>query len=523
MEKKTLKKILLFVFDFIFPLFSVWVIIAYIRILNYLHTNNILPTWSMFFLFLVIVFLELIFNKIFKKEEKLIPKPLLQKIFLILRILFWGVLYFLWAVFMPLSDEDRLWLEFVHFSFVPMTLMVLIAESFLSYVAGIVWFLLYYFLTVRKKLFRLTTSLFLPIILVGGLFYDYYFIGGVGKLSDKDIEAQNGVEIIYRKDDFPNENKEDYYWFQKELFSCAREIHFDRKRNSLYTNYASTYGDSSGAKTPSILKIDLTTKQTIYYKSYYSRTFFATEDTILTLPWFDYKIYEISKDNLSLIREIPAQTDIWPLEILNLYVDSKKQYIYVFNDMRPAIFKYDYKTGKLLKHVIFWNLKYSCCVWNPQFDEENKKIYLCVFGGKDDIWELDSESLEILRGIDIVWYGGSQLLLDKENKLLYFQDGGTNRLFEIDKDTFKVKRILPGEVHARSIILDKKRNCLYLFSYFFGRMTCVDLKTGRVVFRILVGGKPYGACLVDDIIYVNSANGVVKVNLDRVWQKYAKK
>ena len=477
----------------------------------------------MFFLFLPIVFFEILFSKIFKKEKSFFPKNLSQKIFLIVRIIFWAVIYFLWAVFMPISKDDRLWLEFFHFSFVPMTLMVLIAENFLSYIAGIVWFLVYYFLTVKKKLFRLTTSLFLPILLVGGLFYDYYFIGGIGKLSDKDIEAQNGVEIIYKKEDFPDENQADYYWFQKELFTCAREIHFDKKRNSLYTNYASTYGDSSGIKAPSILKIDLNTKKTIYYKSYYSRTFFPTEDTILTLPWFDYKIYEISKDDLSLIREIPAQTDLWPLEILNLYVDSKKKYIYVFNDMRPAIFKYEYKTGKLLKYVVFWNLKYSGCVWNPQFDEENKKIYVCVFGGKDDIWEIDMESLKVLRGIDLVWYGGSQLLLDKEKKLLYFQDGGSNKLFEIDKDTFKVKRILPGEVHSRSIILDKKRNCLYLFSYFFGRMTCLDLETGKVVFRILAGGKPYGAVLVDDTLYINSANGIVKVDLEKVWRNYAKR
>jgi len=54
-------------------------------------------------------------------------------------------------------------------------------------------------------------------------------------------------------------------------------------------------------------------------------------------------------------------------------------------------------------------------------------------------------------------------------------------------------------------------------------MTCLDLETGKVVFRILAGGKPYGAVLVDDTLYINSANGIVKVDLEKVWRNYAKR
>ncbi|MCX7716149.1 MAG: hypothetical protein N2Z73_01875, partial [Endomicrobia bacterium] len=104
-------KLLKFVYDFIFPVFSVWFIVGFIRLCNYLHTQKLLHTVLVVICFPLVIFFELVFTKVFYKSKKFLPEKFVQKLGLFFRIIFWLVLFFMWAVVMPLFEEDRLWLE----------------------------------------------------------------------------------------------------------------------------------------------------------------------------------------------------------------------------------------------------------------------------------------------------------------------------------------------------------------------------------------------------------------------------
>ncbi len=394
--------------------------------------------------------------------------------------------------------------------------MVYLAERYMTLFMSILWVALYYILSVRKRILRITTSFILPVLFTVFLFIHFYYFGGIGAYSKKEVEAQKGVEIIWSKENFP---KDEYFsWLQYYYIMSRhpREVFYDPKYNSIYINYASTYGEESEKENISVLKIDLTTKEVKHYESYYTRVMGMTDDTILIVPWFDKEIIELSKKDLSEIRRIPTQVDFWPQEFIDIYYDKKNEVIYLSNDMTPAFLKYDYKTGKLLAKYIPTKYEYGGTFWRINISSKTEYIYLIGFGTEGNIYEFEPENLKILRMLDLKLYGGSALTIDEEKNELYFQDGGSNKLYVIDIETFKIKRIMDGSVHAVKIYIDKIRNYCYLVSYFYGKLIVLDLSTGEKIKEIRLGGKPYGLYVYKNFLYTNSMLGVIRIDLNSI-------
>jgi len=144
---------------------------------------------------------------------------------------------------------------------------------------------------------------------------------------------------------------------------------------------------------------------------------------------------------------------------------------------------------------------------------------LFTSGPGETLYEADPDTLTILRHRDFFDVVGTALEIDDERGILYYQNGCFDKIYEISLDTYEVKRTLKGEGHARRIRLDKKRNCLYVLGYFSGTVFAVDLNTGRRVWTIKVGGLPHGMDLSEDILWINSMAGILRLNLKTIWEK----
>ncbi|MFC2091413.1 YncE family protein [Elusimicrobiota bacterium] len=515
-------KILIYLYYFIFPFISVWLIMFYLRFLVYLNQYRHFNDWVLVLMFVPAVFLEVIFSKLFLKGKSAGPRHTSGgKVFLSIRLIFWSLLFLVWVIIMPSDYKISQWLDFFHFSLIPMFAMVYIAEYYLSFIMLGLWMYIYIIFTVRKRKIRHFTCLWLPAIFSYMLFYHYYFLGGIGDVSLSKISSQEGVEVYYTRDDFPKDNYSHFIdW--KTIDRFPRDIFIDEKENALYVNYANTYagGAQYRRKLPYLLRIDIPTKETRYIYTKFVRTMNVGPAGILVSPMFDYEINELDKKDLTVKRIFEAPLDIERWETISIHHDIRRKAVFLTNDMRAILFKYDYESGKLVNAREFFNIRYGGTLWNIQVSDKTGKLYVSAFGGKNDIYEIDTESLRVLRTKDLVSYGVSSLKLDDSAGILYAQDGGTDRLFEIDIDSFRVRRILRGEVHSRRMFIDRKRNAIYVLSYFYGRLTGVDLRTGRHIWSIKTGGKSYGLDISGDTAFINSRRGIIKIDLNRVWQHY---
>lgn len=521
-----MKKLVNKVYKFIFPFASVWLIVIYFRNLSQLNLQNTIN--GLLLLFIPVIFFESLSDSLIVGEKpiRLWPKSRKRRILLSGKIFFWFVLYIFWVVGLPGIDNPDKYvaLAVVNVMTVPILMHAYRAESYLTIIAFIIWMVLYYFITVKRRRFKILISLIIPVIMTYGLYRHFYYSGGIGASSQATISAQKGVEIFYSKEDFP---KIDYLHYKNwtEVNSIfPRDIYVDIKQNAIYANYGNTFHKTVSQKIPILLRIDLKTKETKYFLGRFTRAMSAHTSTILISPYHENKIYELDKKDLSVIRTFPAQVNIYPWEVMDIYHDSKRNYIYVSNEINPGLFKYDYKTGKLLNSLYLEKIKYGGAIWYIKESNITGMIYVISYMAGQDVVEIDPERFDIRRTLNLNISGllsltSCALLFDDEKGVFYLQHGGMNKLYEIDTETFKVKRILEGEVHARRTLMDKKRDVMYINSFYYGKLIALDLKSGKQIWSVKVGGKPYGLALNNDTLYVNSRAGIIKIDLETVWKE----
>ena len=111
--------------------------------------------------------------------------------------------------------------------------------------------------------------------------------------------------------------------------------------------------------------------------------------------------------------------------------------------------------------------------------------------------------------------GASALEIDNLSNMLYVQDGGSRRIFEIDINSFEVKRILKGAVYARKIIADSENNRLYVLDYLGAKLLLIELSTGKKLRAVKIGAKASDMQMYGSDIYINSASGIMKVDIEK--------
>lgn len=519
------------IFDILFPIISIWLIIAYYRKVSHYNLYHEVSSWIVILFFIPVAVFEVFSSAVFgdKRPIKFWPEKINERVFLTGRIVSWLFLFYFWVIKIPGSENPVKYVELAvaNVMTVPILMHAYRAESYLSVSALIIWFALYYIITVRKKIFRFVTVFILPVLLTSGLYYHFYYMGGIGEASAEEIESQKGVEIFYTKRDFPRENYSHYYYFCEINSTFPRRLYVDPEQEAIFVNYGNTFNKSVNERIPNILRIDLNTKETKYFLGRFIRAFSARTDSIYVSPFHENWIYELDKKDLSVIRKIPIQVDIYPWEVMDIYQDEKNGYIYVANEINPGLFKYDVNSGKLLGSSRLEDHVYGGSIWNIRTSYRTGKLYVITYMTGQDLLEIDPHSFEIERKLDLGIQGmlsltATELLLDDERGVFYIQHGGLNDLYEVDMKSFKVIRVLDGEVHARCMALDKKRDIIYISSFFYGKLIALDIKTGKHLWEVKVGGKPYGLDLYVNELYVNSRAGIVKIDLNTVWNEYKK-
>ena len=465
-------------------------------------------------LFFLIIPAEFIFSFLFSFGIRNISKCFAFKwIFsLLCRLIFWFGFYYLWVIWLTKISNKAIFLKFFGPQFYVSYYLVFRGERWVTLLAFILWLFVYYQITVKKRKLRLFTAMILPNVLVISLFVHLYAYGGPGGFFDDQITSQVGVEKIFHINEVDHKIKSNH----------ARGVFFDEKEQSLFAMYGCTFCDKENY--PTIIRKNFHTgKINVFFSENIRQVFIdKISDKLFVGPWYQNVFYELSKQDLSIRKIFPNQIkdslQYW--EPMCIFKDLTKNRLYIGNDADPALIAYDLDTGKVDTILNLYQQGYVRIggpVWNIVQSSKTRKLY-CISGPGNNIFEVDPDTMKILKYrhcFDII---GTALELDDNNGVLYYQNSVFDSLYEIDINTFEIKREFTGEIHARRIRLDKKRNCLYVLGYFSGTVFSIDLETGIRSWSIDVGGSPHGMHFYDDTLWINSLAGVFKLDLNIIWK-----
>jgi len=501
--------------NFFFPLLSIWVLAAYIHGLHLLHVFGVVKSRLLIFLFfLPVLALEFYFSLHFPNPAASAEITTGWLLLYLCRALYWCLFFLAWVIFMKIVADRAAIVKYFITHFYIQFYLLYRAERWRSLAALVIWLASYYMITVTWGLFRISTAMILPTALTFLLLFDLYHFGGIGAIRRKKLLSQPGIEKVFE--------------FKRmgayQIPRHPRGIHYDPAKNALFVMFGATYGQKT--EYPTIIRRELGLgKMQAFVSKNVRRIFFDERSrSIWVAPWYQEHFYRLSMDELKVTAKYPNQIEglLQTWEPMDIIKDVAENRVYVGNDAEQALISYNSETGhreRILNLITEKAVIVGGPLWHIHQSLRTRKIYF-VTGPGNHLFEVDPESLTILRMKRFADVIGTALALDDENQLLYYQNGGvTNAVYEVDIATFEVRRTLKGEGHARRLTIDKKHNALYVLGYLSGTLFALDLATGRRVWKVRVGGMPHGMHLHEDTLWINSMSGVLRLDLLTAWDQ----
>jgi len=529
----------------LFPIVSVYLVAGYIHWLQYLSVfETISSNLILFILFIPVVIFEFFVTRRFYHLQKVNNDHDSWKSYLLAfaaNVSFWFVLFLFWVLLMSILARANPGIKLYCTNFYPFV-FILLRAMILYALAGItLWIATYYFLTVRLKRLRIASCILLPIVILALLFLHQFYFAGIGGTNSNLVTEQNGVSLILDKfslqaaiDKARSEElvllapppKRFVKRRSIEILYHSRNIFFDEKYNALFVTVGCTYCmEKPGWNSPMLIRKDMTTgNMKFLFGSNNIRQIDHTDDSIFFAPWKDGNIYEVAKSNLDIITAIPKQVPksfYW--EPMSVIKDIEKNQLIIGNEIQPAVLFYDQESEKLVDMLDLHKMGSIRAggTANSMVQANNsRKLYFIALPGKADLFELDLDTRKITRTLDLGNSIGTALIMDQENEYLYFQSGIYNTLSVVDIPSWKVIRRYKSEFHARRLALDKKRNVIYVLGYVSGTVFPIDLESGKKIWTVDVGGRAHGLDLTNDTLWVHSAAGAFKIDLDIVWNDW---
>ena len=529
----------------IFPLWSVWAVFFYIYSILILTCAGVITSLALvLILFLPIGAFEWWATGYFADLHPLpgAAYPPKKRILLwICNMALWALFYAVFEVYVFLKLPEAVGFRFYNSHFLPFTVLLWRSVMGFAWAALGYWILLYYLLTVRMGRLRIMAVLFLPVGITVAIFIVQWNIGGVGAVSDQTILSQPGVTKALGLEEISRTLIRDYPDKHNYLVPPAsgqktrgkilasnkeREVFYDQDRNALFAFYGGTYYTYGTTTIPAIVKKDLATGEITYLLTEHNvRRVEMTKNSFFVAPWHDNHLYEINKDDLSILRAIPVGTFISPMlwEPMDMALDAAGDKLYIVTSMYPSMVTVDLKTNRQTGVLPFFDpvsIGEGGVAWCMSQSRKTRLLYMVVVSDKmRNVVEVDPDRQQVLRTLEWDWNGLSAMILNPQEDALYCQSSMWDELTKVRPDTLSIERTYRGDRHARCLTLDPNRNVIYILGYCSGKVSSINLDTGKKSWELRVGGRPHGMYLdSQDRLWVHSMSGVYCLDLATIWK-----
>ena len=517
---------------------------AYIHLIQCLGLWQILTSRKELFLAFtpILIFESMLcaWYHFFQANSILSPYKTIQKILcgIIGNSLLWFIIFLFWVIFVFDHMHQSPGLQWYGPQFFLLSIMLWRSMTWITLIGIMIWAGLYYWFCVKWRTFRVALSILPYFGITLLLFMHQFLLGGMGGMSWHKPDNQPSVKTIldiqslkydihhmtnpYRMLSPSGSNR----YAPKESVTLRyhpRGVIVDTENNAFFALLGGTYFVKPKSS-PIIVRKDLATGDLTYlFSTQNVRRVEKNGSSIIMAPWGHKYIYEISKKDLSVLREIHHQTPrgfYW--EPMDVFRDIHGHRLYIGNDIYPAILTYDLKSGKLIhildlpKEQLVGIGGYASAIVQ---DSMTRRLYFVGIPGQSTLFEMNPDTFKVTRHLDLDDIMPTGLIIDPDDRALYYQSGFYNTLYKINIDSFTVERTYSSEFHSRRMRLDKKRHVIYILGYVSGTVFPIDLNTGKRQWQIHVGGRPHGMILQNDALWVNSMAGAFMIDLKTAWNE----
>jgi len=451
---------------------------------------------------------------------------------------FWTLGFLVWVVLVGDWSRTAQWLRWFGPDFHLQLWLVLRAEGWLTGVALLAWGGSYAWWVARRRRYRLVASLLVPVVLSVALFAHLTFGGGVGALDIEEVTAQSGVELaldprtLHIEGDAPSPHHAGpilrcstsvepppivrtvpYRWHPRDVIATE---------DALIVSYGCSFCLVAGLP-PSILRIDRKTDAISCFRSgnLHHIDVVAERDRVWAAPWTSRDIYALKLGDLSVDFTVapPPRGQMRFFQPIQVLEDARGTALYAGTELEATLVKFDiearaYEAKLRLADLglVSWGGPLHFLEQHP----ETRRLYF-TSGPGHNLFEVDPDTMTVLRSLDLEDVVGTALLLDASRGVLYYQSGVRDALHAIDLDSWTVARTYDGEIHARRLALDASRRALYVLGHLSGQVFALDLETGARAWTRSVGGRPHGLSRDGDTLWVNSFAGLFRLHLPTLW------
>ncbi len=506
MGKKVIKIIL--------PLVHTWgtIILLFNYIIKIFYFNKIsLPGIFWFTPVIPIIFSEILMSKHYDGKNIFNLKDLPV---ILTRIIFWTFL----SLFMinAIHDNRFSWILIPKQVFF-IKYLIYTRYRLVLYLVSI-YCILYYLFVVRKRLFRLTITFFLPVWFFFIAFRSYSLDKGLEDINR--INRQKNVEVVFELKEIKSWVRNHYSQYNKpgvkysDWWMCPRQIQVEG--DIIYASYGcDNYYDFN---LPCFFKLNSATREidAIFKRTVKTFGIDPKSNKAYIGLWSPGEIVAFDRYNLKELFSTGFSSQFGWFELLSFYLDSENDIIYVALSRINKIVKYDLKSKKTLGILDLKNLGIVLRgeIWKMEYVPSLNKLYVLIFGGEHSnaIIELAPDEFKITKLLTLPGEGAA-MAFDKQKNTLLVSGFFDDKMWEVDISTYDYKIINTYNIPfgIRRIYIDQQGEKLFLISYVSGKLFVFSRKSGRIEKEYLIGEKADACFVSGDYIYTSSDAGIIRI------------
>jgi DNA-binding beta-propeller fold protein YncE len=198
-------------------------------------------------------------------------------------------------------------------------------------------------------------------------------------------------------------------------------------------------------------------------------------------------IYKWDGENPTLVKRIPS--GITPSHI---WIDSKSTTVWATMQDSNELVAVDLATQTIKWRIVVG--RSPADVFGPPGD---KFLFVALTGDKYvQIYDVTQNPAQLVGQI-LTGASAHAFRALGDGRHVFVSNRVANTISQIDYATFKVVRTLPGPGGPDCMEVSADRKKLFISSRWIGRMTIVDLETGKIEKQVKVGKSPHGIFTLD--------------------------
>lgn len=389
---------------------------------------------------------------------------------------------------------------------------VYIANPFLGFIGVVGMVALHGWLTVRRRSFRLTTTLLIPGVFTLGLFHLFYHFP-TSPLHMLPLDLEPPVQRVFPFENVATDSPDLVVpFFHRDLYVMEDESVF-------ITSLGATFNNWLLSSHPNLARVDLSSREVQVHYGRPIRRFQSTcSDRLYAAPWNEPRVLEIDPVSFD-IREFPIPLELNGYtfeEVFFVFHDCAGHRILVGNSWNPALIVWDTWSRSIVKIVGLVGevegIRKGDSIGVIQRNPVNGRFYVFLHSLRS-IVELDGDSLEPLRTGELPGPGFDAQISD-DGAWFYATSFLTGAVWKIDTESFEVVLTFDSPVHCRRAEPTPDGASLLVLSYLTGEIISFDSRTGRERVRFRVGPKAGGLFLSKNYAWVSAATGIFRIPLE---------